>query len=97
MDENKNIADDIEIRKIRDEISELEPPKLKPANICLCDAQDEVIVIPVPEYKHLVKCEAAVDLLFKLLDMHGKYDNTRAEIIEVACKLLQKEGSNDAE
>ena len=97
MDENKNIAEDIEIRKIRDEISELEPPKLKPANICLCDAQDEVIVIPVPEYKHLVKCEAAVDLLFKLLDMHGKYDNTRAEIIEVACKLLQKEGSNDAE
>jgi len=97
MDENKNIADDIEIRKIRDEISELEPPKLKPANICLCDAQDEVIVIPVPEYKHLVKCEAAVDLLFKLLDMHGKYDNTRAEIIEVACKLLQKEGPEDAE
>ena len=97
MDENKNTSEDIEIRKIRDEISELEPPKLKPANICLCDAQDEVIVIPVPEYKHLVKCEAAVDLLFKLLDMHGKYDNTRAEIIEVACKLLQKEGSNDAE
>ena len=97
MDENKNIADDIEIRKIRDEISELEPPKLKPANICLCDAQDEVIVIPVPEYKHLVKCEAAVDLLFKLLDIHGKYDNTRAEIIEVACKLLQKEGPKDAE
>ena len=97
MDENKNIAEDIEIRKIRDEISELEPPKLKPANICLCDAQDEVIVIPVPEYKHLVKCEAAVDLLFKLLDMHGKYDNTRAEIIEVACRLLQKEGSEDAE
>ena len=97
MDENKNIAEDIEIRKIRDEISELEPPKLKPANICLCDAQDEVIVIPVPEYKHLVKCEAAVDLLFKLLDMHGKYDNTRAEIIEVACKLLQKEGPEDAE
>ena len=97
MDENKNIADDIEIRKIRDEISELEPPKLKPANICLCDAQDEVIVIPVPEYKHLVKCEAAVDLLFKLLDIHGKYDNTRAEIIEVACKLLQKEGPEDAE
>ena len=101
MDENKNISEDIdediEIRKIRDEISELEPPKLKPANICLCDAQDEVIVIPVPEYKHLVKCEAAVDLLFKLLDMHGKYDNTRAEIIEVACKLLQKEGPEDAE
>ena len=97
MDENKNIADDIEIRKIRDEISELEPPKLKPANICLCDAQDEVIVITVPEYKHLVKCEAAVDLLFKLLDIHGKYDNTRAEIIEVACKLLQKEGPEDAE
>ena len=97
MDENKNTSEDIEIRKIRDEISELEPPKLKPANICLCDAQDEVIVIPVPEYKHLVKCEAAVDLLFKLLDIHGKYDNTRAEIIEVACKLLQKEGSNDAE
>ena len=97
MDENKNIAEDIEIRKIRDEISELEPPKLKPANICLCDAQDEVIVIPVPEYKHLVKCEAAVDLLFKLLDIHGKYDNTRAEIIEVACKLLQKEGPEDAE
>ena len=97
MDENKNTSEDIEIRKIRDEISELEPPKLKPANICLCDAQDEVIVIPVPEYKHLVKCEAAVDLLFKLLDIHGKYDSTRAEIIEVACKLLQKEGSNDAE
>lgn len=97
MDENKNTSEDIEIRKIRDEISELEPPKLKPANICLCDAQDEVIVIPVPEYKHLVKCEAAVDLLFKLLDMHGKYDNTRAEIIEVACKLLQKEGPEDAE
>ena len=97
MDENKNASEDIEIRKIRDEISELEPPKLKPANICLCDAQDEVIVIPVPEYKHLVKCEAAVDLLFKLLDMHGKYDNTRAEIIEVACKLLQKEGPEDAE
>ena len=97
MDENKNISEDIEIRKIRDEISELEPPKLKPANICLCDAQDEVIVIPVPEYKHLVKCEAAVDLLFKLLDIHGKYDNTRAEIIEVACKLLQKEGPEDAE
>jgi len=97
MDENKNTSEDIEIRKIRDEISELEPPKLKPANICLCDAQDEVIVIPVPEYKHLVKCEAAVDLLFKLLDMHGKYDNTRAEIIEVACKLLQKEGPADAE
>lgn len=97
MDENKNTSEDIEIRKIRDEISELEPPKLKPANICLCDAQDEVIVIPVPEYKHLVKCEAAVDLLFKLLDIHGKYDNTRAEIIEVACKLLQKEGPEDAE
>ena len=97
MDENKNTSEDIEIRKIRDEISELEPPKLKPANICLCDAQDEVIVIPVPEYKHLVKCEAAVDLLFKLLDIHGKYDNTRAEIIEVACKLLQKEGPADAE
>lgn len=97
MDENKNISEDIETRRIRDEISELEPPKLKPANICLCDAQDEVIVIPVPEYKHLVKCEAAVDLLFKLLDIHGKYDNTRAEIIEVACKLLQKEGPADAE
>lgn len=97
MDENKNTSEDIEIRKIRDEIAELEPPKLKPANICLCDAQDEVIVIPVPEYKHLVKCEAAVDLLFKLLDIHGKYDNTRAEIIEVACKLLQKEGPEDAE
>ena len=97
MDENKNTSEDIEIRKIRDEISELEPPKLKPANICLCDAQDEVIVITVPEYKHLVKCEAAVDLLFKLLDIHGKYDNTRAEIIEVACKLLQKEGPEDAE
>ena len=67
------------------------------ANICLCDAQDEVIVSPVPEYKHLVKCESAVDLLFKLLDIHGKYDNTRAEIIEVACKLLQKEGPEDAE
>ena len=67
------------------------------ANICLCEAQDEVIVIPVSEYKHLVKCEAAVDLMFKLLDIHGKYDNTRAEIIEVACKLLQKEGPEDAE
>ena len=97
MDENKNTSEDIEIRKIRDEISELEPPKLKPANICLCDAQDEVIVIPVSEYKHLVKCEAAVDLMFKLLDIHGKYDNTRGEIIEVACKLLQKEGPEDAE
>ena len=97
MDENKNTSEDIEIRKIRDEISELEPPKLKPANICLCDAQDEVIVIPVPEYKHLVRCEAAVDLMYKLLDIHGKYDNTRAEIIEVACKLLQKEGPEDAE
>ena len=71
--------------------------KLEPANICLCDAQDEVIVIPVPEYKHLVKCEAAVDLLFKLLDIHGKYDSTRGEIIEYACRLLQKEGPADAE
>ena len=97
MDENKNIADDIEIRKIRDEISELEPPKLKPANICLCDAQDEVIVIPVSEYKHLVRCEAAVDLMASLLSDHGKYDSTRGEIIEYACRLLQKEGSEDAE
>lgn len=70
--------------------------KLEPANICLCDAQDEVIVIPVSAYKHLVRCEAAVDLIASLLGDHGKYDNTRAEIIEVACRLLQKEGAADA-
>ena len=102
MDENKNIADDIEIRKIRDEIAELgsdtpKVTKLEPAEIIFGDTPDDLITIPVSEYKHLVKCEAAVDLLFKLLDMHGKYDNTRAEIIEYACRLLQKEGSEDAE
>ena len=102
MDENKNIADDIEIRKIRDEIAEMgsktsKVTKFEPAEIIFGDTPDDLITIPVSEYKHLVKCEAAVDLLFKLLDIHGKYDNTRAEIIEVACKLLQKEGSNDAE
>ena len=102
MDENKNIADDIEIRKIRDEIAEMgsktpKVTKLEPAEIIFGDTPDDLITIPVSEYKHLVKCEAAVDLLFKLLDIHGKYDSTRAEIIEVACKLLQKEGPEDAE
>ena len=102
MDENKNTSEDIEIRKIRDEIAELgsntpKVTKLEPAEIIFGDTPDDLITIPVSEYKHLVKCEAAVDLLFKLLDMHGKYDNTRAEIIEVACKLLQKEGPADAE
>lgn len=102
MDENKNTSEDIEIRKIRDEIAELgsntpKVTKLEPAEIIFGDTPDDLITIPVSEYKHLVKCEAAVDLLFKLLDMHGKYDNTRAEIIEVACKLLQKEGPEDAE
>lgn len=102
MEENKNICEDIEVRRIRDEIAGLDskPPKvtkLELPNICMCDAQDEVIVIPVSEFKRLVKCEATVDLMAKLLEMHGKYDSTRGEIIEVACRLLQKEGSNDAE
>ena len=102
MDENKNTSEDIEIRKIRDEIAELgsdtpKVTKLEPAEIIFGDTPDDLITVPVSEYKHLVKCEAAVDLLFKLLDIHGKYDNTRAEIIEVACKLLQKEGPENAE
>ena len=102
MDENKNTSEDIEIRKIRDEIAELgsntpKVTKLEPAEIIFGDTPDDLITIPVSEYKHLVKCEAAVDLMYKLLDIHGKYDNTRAEIIEVACKLLQKEGPADAE
>ena len=102
MDENKNIADDIEIRKIRDEIAEMgsktpKVTKFEPTEIIFGDTPDDLITIPVSEYKHLVKCEAAVDLMFKLLDIHGKYDNTRSEIIEVACKLLQKEGPADAE
>lgn len=102
MDENKNTSEDIEIRKIRDEIAELgsntpKVTKLEPAEIIFGDTPDDLITIPVSEYKHLVKCEAAVDLMFKLLDIHGKYDNTRSEIIEVACKLLQKEGPADAE
>ena len=102
MDENKNIADDIEIRKIRDEIAELgsdtpKVTKLEPAEIIFGDTPDDLITIPVSEYKHLVKCEAAVDLMFRLLDIHGKYDSTRGEIIAIACALLQKEGPADAE
>ena len=102
MDENKNISEDLELRRIRDEIAETgsktpKVAKFEPAEIIFGDTPDDLITIPVSEYKHLVKCESAVDLMFKLLDIHGKYDNTRAEIIEVACKLLQKEGPADAE
>ena len=102
MDENKNISEDLELHRIRNEIAETgaktpKVTKFEPAEIIFGDTPDDLITIPVSEYKHLVKCEAAVDLMFKLLDIHGKYDSTRGEIIEVACKLLQKEGPADAE
>jgi len=71
--------------------------KLEPANICLCDAQDEVIVIPVSEYKHLIRCEAVVDLMDKALDRYGEYGSEPTKIMSIALKMLQKEGSKDAE
>ena len=96
MEENKTVnAEDLKMEIPKENIPKI--TKLEPAEIIFGDTPDDLITIPVSEYKHLVKCEAAVDLMFKLLDIHGKYDNTRSEIIEVACKLLQKEGPDDAE
>lgn len=60
---------------------------------------DNVIVIPVAEYRHLVRCEAAVELMGKLLTKFTRYDNTRNEIIAIACEVCQDDmGENtDAE
>jgi len=96
MDENKTVnAEDLKMEIPKENIPKI--TKLKPTEIIFGDTPDDLITIPVSEFKHLVKCEAAVDLMFKLLDTHGKYDSTRSEIIEAACKLLQKEGPTDAE
>ena len=61
------------------------------------DEAEDVIVIPVAEYRHLVRCEAAVELMTKLLKEHGKYDSTRAEIIEAACALCREELEDDTD
>ena len=61
------------------------------------DEADDVIVIPVAEYRHLVRCEAAVELMTKLLKEHGKYDSTRTEIIETACAICQEDLGDDAD
>lgn len=60
-------------------------------------APDDVIVIPVSEYKYLIRCEAAVNLMDKLLDKYGEYSSERAKIMSIACELLgKKEGPFDA-
>lgn len=63
----------------------------------ITDEADDVIVIPVAEYRHLVRCEAAVDLMGRLLTMHGKYDSLRAEIMDVACMLCKEDSGVDAD
>jgi hypothetical protein len=61
------------------------------------DMPDEVIIIPVSEYKHLVKCEATVELIHKLLAKYGEYSSERTKIMEVITGLLvKKEGPFDA-
>lgn len=71
--------------------------KIEPANICMCDAPDDVIVIPVSVYKHLIRCEAAVELMDKLLDKYGEYSSERGKILTIAFELLKKkEGPFDA-
>ena len=52
---------------------------------------DDVIVIPVSEYKHLIRCEAAVQLLDKLLNKYGEYSSERAKIMTIACEIIGKE------
>ena len=61
------------------------------------DMPDDVITIPLAEYRHLIRCEAAVELIIKLLKAHGKYDSTRAEIIETACALCREELEDDTD
>lgn len=61
------------------------------------DMPDDVITIPLAEYRHLVRCEAAVELIIKLLKVHGKYDSTRTEIIETACAICQEDLGDDAD
>ena len=92
MDENKekdcNCVTETDLNKIRCELIKL--PEETPE-------ADEVIVIPVTEYKKLIRCEAAVELMSKLLDKYGTYSNTRGEVIAIACELLgKKEGPFDA-
>lgn len=44
-----------------------------------CGAEDipmpdgDVLIISVAEYKHLIRCEASVDLLYKVLKTYGEY------------------------
>ena len=61
------------------------------------DMPDDVISIPLAEYRHLIRCEAAVELIIKLLKTHGKYDSTRTEIIETACAICQEDLGDDAD
>ena len=59
------------------------------------DEEDEVIVLPVDYYKHLIRCEFAIELIRKLLDRFGEYSSERGKIIEVLTGLLKKEGPFD--
>ena len=60
------------------------------------DMPDEVIIIPVKVYKHLIRCEATMELMDKLLDKYGEYSSERTKIVAIACELLRKEGPADA-
>ena len=87
MDENKEMNCNCEEMKFEQgPIRPYEPP-----NICMYDAPDEVIVIPVSVYKHLIRCEAAITLLDKLLDKYGEYSSERAKIMTIACEIIGKE------
>ncbi len=72
-------------------------PKLEFIGTLGCDDDDDNIVIPVAEYKYLIRCEAAVQLMDKLLDNFGEYSAERSKIMKIACEILRKEGPYDAE
>jgi len=58
--------------------------------------EDEVIVIPVDYYKHLVRCEFTVELVNKLLNKFGEYSSERGKVMEIITDMLKKEGPFDA-
>ena len=86
MDEEKNAT--CKCENLKTELPEIE---------LFRDMPDDVITIPLAEYRHLIRCEAAVELIIKLLKAHGKYDSTRTEIIETACALCQEDLGDGAD
>ena len=94
MDENKTFtAEDLNTVIPNKKIPKIQRFEVEPHEVAFEDVPepDDVIVIPVSEYKHLIRCEAAVQLLDKLLDKYGEYSSERAKIMSIACEIIGKE------